>query len=276
MIELLDRAQEADVALLHQVGLAEAHAEVALDDDGDEPLVGLHEAAFGVAQPTLGQAHALLELARQLRGLQLGGIEPELIVVDVGIRHECRRTQRSEQAHHGQLAEWRVREQEPQRVTRRALARPRQRVMKTRGLVAEGLECVGGWRGVDTAQVEHVGEGVLPPAHLAAQLGELIDDGRGLERQSEQILPELGDLLHQLSLSAAREPRVVGQRRQRHVGAERHRPSGPVAHGGRGVVRGRTPRRKVALLAGRWRGAPGTHSGHGNCGHGTSVTTHER
>ena len=82
-------------------------------------------------------------------------------------------------------------------------------------------------------QIEDVRERVFAPTHLPPQLRELVDDAARLERQRQQLLPQLGDLLHQLRLSAPREPRVVGERRERHVAVER----------------GRTARRKAALIA---------------------------
>ena len=91
-VELLDRVDQAEVALLHQVEERHARRLVALGDRDHQPEVGLHELALGVLalahqslQVTLlGAGESLVDgvegLARGLAGLDVLG-EARLVVL---------------------------------------------------------------------------------------------------------------------------------------------------------------------------------------------------
>ena len=67
VLELLDRAHEADVPLLDQVEEAEAAVGVALGDRDDEPEVGLDEAPLAFLRLHLAAPDAREHVAQQLR-----------------------------------------------------------------------------------------------------------------------------------------------------------------------------------------------------------------
>src|SRR5690606_6426846 len=103
----------------------------------------------------------------------------------------------------------RLHEQQAQAFARGARAVAREGVVQACGLITEALEGVWIRRTLDAAQVEHLRQRVFAAAHLPAQRGELVDDRCGLERQGQELLTQLGDLLHQFCLTATREARVI-------------------------------------------------------------------